>query len=255
MIASLGMYDMPAVQGANDRLWQAVRDILGFGPDHLSRNVDLWKIWTRPDLLLAQTCGYPYRARLHDKVSYVGTPDYALPGCPAGYYCSVIVVSAQGNMQNLADLNACRFAFNEGLSQSGWAAPMTLFAANLIQPGHFLQTGSHHGSALAVLNSHADAASIDAQTWRLLQAHDPAMQDLRVLVTTEPTPGLPLITAQGNDAHSIRNAVAAAIAAMTEDDRAALGLAGLVHIEKSAYLAVPSPPPPPSDTMQLSEQA
>jgi hypothetical protein len=81
MIAALPMYDRPEMRAANDRFWQAIRDRLGDGPPHLTRDRDPWDIWQAPDLLLAQTCGFPYRARLHGRIYLVGTPDYGVEGC------------------------------------------------------------------------------------------------------------------------------------------------------------------------------
>jgi hypothetical protein len=63
------------------------------------------------------------------------------------------------------------------------------------------------------------------------------------LAWTEPTPGLPYITARGRDGSAIFDAVAEAMAALSEPDRAALGLKGMVAIPSRDYLAVPNPPP------------
>ena len=79
MIAHLGMYAVPA---ANEALWMQTRCALGYGPDRLTQSDDFWQIWQDPDLLFSQTCGYPFRARLHKQVQLIGTPDYGLPGCP-----------------------------------------------------------------------------------------------------------------------------------------------------------------------------
>jgi hypothetical protein len=64
MIAALPMYDRPETAGANDRFWESVRDHLGYGPMTLTRGRDHWDIWQSPDLVLAQTCGLPFRAKL-----------------------------------------------------------------------------------------------------------------------------------------------------------------------------------------------
>ncbi|MFZ1661473.1 MAG: hypothetical protein WAT77_05900, partial [Paracoccaceae bacterium] len=64
---------------------------------------------------------------------------------------------------------------------------------------------------------------------------------LRVATRTEPTPGLPLITAKDRDPAPIAAAVRAAIAAMPPADRSPLGLAGLIDIPDTAYLSVPTP--------------
>ena len=88
MIAALGMYDLPPIQGANDRLWLGIQHHLGRGPQTLNRHSDPWDIWQSPGLLFAQTCGMPYRTTLHGKVQLIGTPDYGLEGCPPGFYQS-----------------------------------------------------------------------------------------------------------------------------------------------------------------------
>ncbi|QGX97866.1 hypothetical protein EI983_06085 [Roseovarius faecimaris] len=244
MIASLPMYDPPPLQGANDRFWQAIRAELGEGPEHLTRGGDLWEQWRAPDLVLSQTCGYPYRARLHGHVTLVGTPDYGLPGCPPGYYTSVMVVRAEDTRDGFAAFDGARFAFNEPLSQSGWAGPQVYAQAEGVSFGPPVQTGGHALSARAVAAGKADIAGIDALTWEVLQEHDPVAQELRVVARTQPTPVLPYITASSRDAARHFNAVSAAIAALAPDDRALLHLRGLVAIPAETYLAVPSPPPP-----------
>ena len=76
--------------------------------------------------------------------------------------------------------------------------------------------------------------------------HQPGFHDqLRVLGRTEPaTPALPFITANGQNAEAIADALDAAIRTMTPADRAATGLRGIVRLPASAYLAVPNPPSP-----------
>ena len=87
-------------------------------------------------------------------------------------------------------------------------------------------------------------AAIDAATWELAQQYEPASARLRVLERTAPTPGLPYITAGGNDAAPLAAAITEAIASLDAAPRAALMLRGLVQIPARAYLAVPTPPPP-----------
>lgn len=244
MIAALGMYDMAPLQGANDRFWSLIREALGDGPAHLSRDKDLWDVWQSPDLLLAQTCGLPYRTRLHGRVQLVGTPDYGLQGCPAGHYCSVFVARADDGRHGLDQLAAGTFAFNDGGSQSGWAAPVTHMAGLGLAPAQLLRSGGHALSAHAVAEGRADLAALDAVTWELLREHDPVTGRLREVARTVPTPGLPLITAAGRDAASIAKAVQRAISALAPGDRAALHLTALHAIPAADYLAVPTPAAP-----------
>ncbi|MCU9837816.1 phosphate/phosphite/phosphonate ABC transporter substrate-binding protein [Ruegeria sp. WL0004] len=243
MTAMLGMYDMPAIQDVNDRFWSLIRTELGTGPDRLDRDRDVWEIWQDPALVLAQTCGMPFRTRLHQTVQLVGTPDYGLPGCPPGHYCSVFVARA-GDDRDLAALAEGVFAYNEALSQSGWAAPVSHLLALGLHPGHPQQSGAHALSARAVVDGSADLAALDALTWELLCEHTDLGPRLREVAHTAPTPTLPYITAPGRDAPAIARAVRAAIANLAPADRAALHLRGLVDIPAAAYLAVPNPPAP-----------
>ncbi|WP_128514078.1 phosphate/phosphite/phosphonate ABC transporter substrate-binding protein [Tabrizicola thermarum] len=249
MIASLGMYDFGPAQAANDRLWALIRTGLrGRGieaPEALTRGERAyWDAWTAPDLILSQTCGYPFRARLHDRVTYVGTPDYGVEGCAPGYYRSVFVARAKDPRQDLADFNGAGFAYNDALSQSGWAAPQTHVARLGLSLPPRLQTGGHRLSAAAVAEGRADIAALDAVTFALMQAGDPVVGQLKVVAMTDPTPGLPYITAADRDPQPIFDAVSEAIAALDPADRGHLWLNGFVRLRVEDYLSVPNPPPP-----------
>lgn len=250
MIASLGMYDRPETAAANDRLWANIRDGLRAeginAPDALTRGERAyWDAWQSPDLIFSQTCGFPYRAKLHDHVTLIGTPDYGLPGCPPGHYNSVFVARRDDPRSTLEDFSHAPFAYNEDLSQSGWAAPQNHAAAHGLHFPPSLQTGGHRLSALAIAESRADLAAIDALTWELLTQYEPFAANLKEIARTEPpTPVLPYITAKGADAALYFRVTAAAIAALSAADRATLHLRGLIRIPAESYLAVPTPPSP-----------
>lgn len=245
MIASLGMYDMPHAVDAHDRLWQSIRSHLGEGPEHLTRDTDLWEGWQSPDLLLSQTCGLPYRARLYGQVSLVGTPDYGLRECPPGYYYSYIVRQT-GDPRSLRELaRGGTIAFNDPLSQSGWAAPVAHLAKLGLKPGNTMQTGSHLASARAVLAGHADYAAIDAIAYMMWDVAEPQIfAGLEAFVRTEPTPGLPFITARGRDTKAIARAITQAIATLSPQDSEVLMLKGLEQITEAQYRDIPIPPMP-----------
>ena len=249
MIASLPMYDLPDCRDANDRYWAQIRDRLrsagSTAPDDLTRDMpDFMAHWQRPDLVLSQTCGYPFRAMLQGKVTLIGTPDFGLEGCPPGYYQSVLVARADDARGEVLAFKEARFAYNDAMSQSGWAAAQTHAAGLGFQFRPALQTGGHALSARAVLDGVADIAAIDAMTWRLLQRNDAGMAGLRVVGRSEPTPCLPYIAALGANHRRVFNAVAAAVGALDAVDRELLGIQRLLYIPPVAYLAIPNPAPP-----------
>jgi ABC-type phosphate/phosphonate transport system substrate-binding protein len=249
VIAALAMYDRPEVQGANDRFWALTRDGLRArgiaAPEALTRGEMAYMPgWLRPDLVLAQTCGFPYRAKLHGKVALIGTPDYGVEGCPPGHYRSVFVARADDS-RDLAAFSGIPIAYNDGLSQSGWAAPQNHAAKLALSFPAGLCTGGHVASARAVAEGQADLAAVDAVTWAMIEDHDPALAAaLHVVALTDPTPGLPYIAALAADAETTFTAVAEAIAALSPSERSILHLKGLVRIPAASYLAVPTPPSP-----------
>ncbi|MCX7889188.1 MAG: PhnD/SsuA/transferrin family substrate-binding protein [Rhodobacteraceae bacterium] len=245
MIATLPMYDWAEVRPATDRYWGLIRDALrdhGLpAPEALDRSGGYTEAWLRPDLVLSQTCGLPYRAALHGRVTLVGAPDYGLPDTPPGYYHSVLVVAADRE-GTPADFFGARLAINGFDSQSGWGAPQNFAAAAGAAFADIVVTGAHVHSAQAVAEGRADIAAIDAQSWRLVERHRPVWAArLRILARTPPTPATPYITALSHDPAPYALAVASAIAALSEADRAALDLRGFERVPASAYLAVPTP--------------
>lgn len=235
------MYDRSELRAQTDALWSAISGALRAqgidAPERLTRDRDPWEVWQNPDLILAQTCGLPFRARLHGRVTMVATPDYALPGCPPGHYNSVLIA------RDAALTDRPRVAVNDPLSQSGWAALHGWARDSALPLGPVTLTGSHAASASAVGDGRADLAAIDAQTWRQLVRFDRADPALEI-GRTAPTPGLPLITAATRDPIPIRAALVAALADLPDATLRALDLRGVVEIGASAYRAVPIPPNP-----------
>ena len=244
MHASLPMYDFPAVRGATDRYWQAIRTALGQGPQELERDGDVWRGWQDPDLLLSQTCGLPFRAHLQGKVALVGTPDFGLPDCGPGEYNSVFVARSDDPRSDLSDFQGAKFAVNEFGSQSGWAAPITHTRSLGVAFGDYLKTGAHVASAEAVADGRADIAALDGVSWRFMQAEGALSSKLKPIDATPPSPGLPYITSLKNDPARIFAAVEQAITSLSQADREMLGFKGLVWIAPDRYTAVPTPAPP-----------
>ncbi len=242
------MYDWPEVRPANDRFWASIADHARAAglrlPERLTRDGDLWAQWEAPDLILSQTCGLPYRARLVGKVRILGSPDYGLEGCPPGFYASKIVVRARDRATAPTEWHGKRLAYNERRSQSGWASILNHAAQLGVGFKSEVASGSHRQSARMVAQGEADITAIDAQSWRLVQAHDPWAGDLQVIGQTEPTPATPFITAGHRDAETVRvlrHALRQAVAEVSAQDRAQLHLRDVVDVDEALYLAVPTP--------------
>jgi len=238
MIAALPMYDRPEIAEATDALWRGVRDGLRArgiaAPQALTRGVDLWAIWQAPDLVFAQTCGLPYRARLHDRVTLIGAPVHAEG--PTGFYHSVIIAADQALPPRP------RLAVNDVLSQSGWANLANWLSARDQAHGEVRLTGAHRASARAVHDGQADLAAIDAVTWGMMELYDPWVATLHVIGQSDPVPALPFITAKGARPEVFRDALSEAIDALSPKRRHQLNLWGIEALSPDAYLTLSMPP-------------
>lgn len=248
MIASFPMYERAETRLPYARFWQAIRArLVGAFPDlpaGLAHSADLWDDWLSPDLFLSQTCGLPYRSRLHGRVRLVVTPDFALPGCPAGYYNSVFVMRPDDPRTRPEGWPGLTLALNGFDSQSGWGAPQNFMVSLGLAFSKTLVTGAHVNSVHAVAEGRADIAAIDAQTWRMILRWERPGPPLREILRTGPTPGTPYITALAGPPPEIAAAVEAALADLSPGDRGALDIAGFAYIPADDYLSVPMPPPP-----------
>jgi len=244
VIAALPMYDRPEVAQANDAFWHSIRQAVGYGPSDLTRDMGIWDIWQNPNLLLSQTCGYPFRARLHGQVTLIGTPDYGVPDCPAGYYNSVFIARANDPRHVLNDFHDASFAYNEPMSQSGWAAPLSHMAAQNLTFARHVQSGGHVKSAQMVAENQTDIAAIDAVTWAMIKKYDGFASALKVVGRTPPTPGLPFIAAVGVNKSKLFSALGKALLSLSAHTRDALQIKAVIDIPAAHYLTIPTPDPP-----------
>ncbi|MEL6682307.1 MAG: PhnD/SsuA/transferrin family substrate-binding protein [Pseudomonadota bacterium] len=245
MIASLPMYASPHTRAAEQRFWTCLRNALrGAGlpaPDRLTDDIpDLMTHWRSPDLILSQTCSLPYRTKLREHVTLVGTPDYGIKGCPPGHYRSVVVTQANNQRHSLEDFKSARVAINDPISQSGWAA--LVFEAPWVLETSIRVTGSHRASLLAVLQDHADFAAIDAVTFRML-SKEGLTDRVRILHHTRPSPGLPFIAARSAASQTLFACLEHALSELRKADRAALGIRSILRLPQDAY-DLPIPPAP-----------
>lgn len=246
-VAAFPMYGRPELRAALDALWDATRDGLrANGVENVPQRLTpveegLLDHWRRPDLLLSQTCGSPYRHVLKDRVALVGTPDFALENCPPGHYRSALVVRASDPRQRLAEFHGATMACNDALSQSGYAAPLVAAQEAGVRFGAIRMSGAHLASARMVARGEADIAGLDAVSWRHMQRFDPWTTELRVIGWTTPTPGLPFITAFAPLVPILNHCLDAALRTLPLALRQDLTIAGLVAIDRGDYLAVPDP--------------
>ncbi len=248
MIASLPMYDRPETARANDRLWALVRDCLRAAghqaPDGLTRSGDPWDHWANPGLVLSQTCGLPFRARLCGRFALVGAPVLDLPGIAPGEYCSVFIAGKEAAGRPLAAFGSVRFAYNDPLSQSGWASPKLHFDRIGLDFASLLRTGAHRASAEAVAEGAADLAALDVLSWAMIRRWDRFAAELVEVARTEPGPALPYVTGLRGVPDTVLAALSEAFATLPVADRDCLGIRGVVRVPADAYLSLPTPPAP-----------
>ncbi|WP_343726425.1 phosphate/phosphite/phosphonate ABC transporter substrate-binding protein [Burkholderia seminalis] len=251
-IAVLPMYNVTPRHAA---LWRALlRDALDAfaqagGPADVALPDDpfddLHALWRRDDLLLSQTCGYPYRMLgLRDVVRLIATPAFDADGSDGARYSSVLVVSARVHAGGATTLAACRglrAAFNGEDSHSGMNAFRHAVAPHA-HDGRFFGAvtpfGSHVNVLRALAAGEADCASIDCVTFAYARdAWPDLLKDIRVIGTTASAPGLPFIASRAlpeTQVGALREALDRAVAADAERARV-LRLKGFERLSPADY--------------------
>ncbi|GAU05663.1 phosphate/phosphite/phosphonate ABC transporter substrate-binding protein [Burkholderia stabilis] len=206
---------------------------------------DLHALWRRDDLLLSQTCGYPYRMLgLRDRVHLVATPVFDAEGCNGARYRSMLVVSARVHAGGATTLAACRglrAAFNGGDSHSGMNALRHAVAPHA-HDGRFFGSvtpfGSHLNALRALASGEADCAAIDCVTFAYVRDALPdLLKEIRIIGTTASAPGLPFIASRAleeTQVAALRDALDRAVAADAERSRV-LRLKGFERLSPDDY--------------------
>jgi ABC-type phosphate/phosphonate transport system substrate-binding protein len=254
-IASLPMYN---VTPRHAMLWRAlledcISDLARAGGPSGVTIVDapdgeLMGHWRRADLLLSQTCGFPYRVLgLANEVQLIATPVFDAEGCEGPRYRSALVVSNAAWDRGATTLDACRglrAACNSADSHSGMNA-LRHAVAPYARDGRFftsvLWTGSHANTLRALANGEADVGAIDCVTFALVRdAHPEVLKEVRTIGMTPSAPGLPLIASRALNEpqiEALRNALDAAHAADPERARV-LRLRGFAGLPTEAYVEI-----------------
>jgi len=246
VIASLPMYARPENRAAHDAFWAGIRDGLRArglaAPDGLDHELGHIEGWARPDLVLGHICNLPYRAQFRDTVTLIGASDYGLEGCGAGQYRSLMVVRRDDPATAVSDCDGYRLAYNETLSQSGWAAAWATAREAGVTFAQGPHTHAHRVSMTEVIAGRADVAAIDAHTFAMAESYQPEVAaQLRVIGATHASPGMSFITRRGQDPAPYFAAITEAIATLAPDHKLTLGLRAIVELPASDYCE-PLPP-------------
>lgn len=248
-VATLSMYDWPETAHAIDVLWSHILNQLNqrniAAPVRLDRDTNPVSLWSKPELIIGQTCGWPYANYLKEQVVPFARFDYDLPDCPAGYYNSVYIGHDDDDFDHLASPQAFEFvekiAMNSDDSQSGFHVFAEITgkpAEQSIAKEKRVVTGAHRNSISAVANGDANIAAIDAIAFELAKHYEPeAVSKIVVLGNSRPKPGLPLITSKDNEhlASQLFDAVQEAVEEAPEDILQTLLIRGLVKAKPSDY--------------------
>jgi ABC-type phosphate/phosphonate transport system substrate-binding protein len=194
------MYDPPELHATVDAWWSGLaRAFRAEGvvdvPDGVDRSLSFDALWSAPDLLFTQTCGYPLTGPWADRLQYLATPRYAAAGCEGPNYCSWIVVAADSRARGLEDLRGMRCSINSRISHSGYNA-LRASIAPLARDGRFFGSvsvsGGHSESLAQLGRGEVDVAAIDCVTHALLRRCRPhAIEATRIIGRTRTAPGLP----------------------------------------------------------------
>lgn len=248
-IATLSMYDWPETRPELERFWLLIdSELRKSGVNStasLQNSKEQLPLWLSPDLLVGQTCGWPYANLLHGKVIPFATFDYGLEGCAPGTYRSVFIGQNENDRQHISKaeaLKACpRIAINGSDSQSGFHVFSELLgqpASSALLPDQLVITGAHRNSVQAIANGNANLAAIDAVAFELAKRHEAeAVNQVKILGYSQAKPGLPLITSPQNRTKIpiLFKAIESALKSLAPDDKDTLLIKGVLPVSSRKY--------------------
>ena len=239
------MYDWPEIASDWDEFWVLVEQALVqreiIAPRALSRSNDPFELWRDENLLLGQTCGWPYANLLADQVVPVANFDHGLQHAPAGHYYSVFICKLGETRTPQAILQSDSIVAVNGLdSQSGFRVLREIDSSFVDQPpkDRIATSGSHRNSIAMVAKGKADFAAIDAVSFELAKAFDHLnTESVTVLGHSAPRPSLPVITSLANKklVSQLYGALADAVAAMPEALKQQLHIYDVQSAQASDY--------------------
>jgi ABC-type phosphate/phosphonate transport system substrate-binding protein len=246
--ASLPMYALPDMAGANAALWTALEQRLrAKGVDtadvRFDNNGRPVPDGIEPGIFFTQICGYPLFKHYRNQGIMLATPQYALPGCVGSTHRAFFMVRVDDPSERLDDLRGRIFGCNSLLSNSGMNLPRLSLARIAGGSSFFssvVMTGGHVASLERLGDRSIDVCSIDNVTWGFFRKFRPiAAKRYRILEETVPSPSLPFITSV-DTTESDAIAIAEALHEIMEDPetadiRGTLELAGLSVPDFAAY--------------------
>jgi ABC-type phosphate/phosphonate transport system substrate-binding protein len=242
------MYPFPPLRAAYDRFWHAVRSRVGWLPEQLEWDVDLFHQWTSEELIVGYTCGWPLVTELRDLVTVLGAFAPLIPDAEGASYRSVLIAGRDGCP---TDFGGTVAAVNDRGSMSGWVSLLAaVHGPGSTWEGEVRWTGSHLQSVRAVHDRDADIASIDAVSLaHIRRLHPDIVDDLVVVGHGARVPCLPVVAGPGIDPAGVaelRVALAAAVQDPALDhDMAALLIAAFVPLDLADYLPLLALAPAP----------
>jgi ABC-type phosphate/phosphonate transport system substrate-binding protein len=246
--ASLPMYNLPEMQGANEAFLHALHErIIEHGLETCDAETDECP-WLRsdgisPETLFTQICGYPLFKHFRGQGAVLATPCYAIEGCDGPYHRAFFMVRADESAQRLEDFRDRIFGCNSLDSNSGMNLPRLSLAQTADRQLLFravVLTGSHVQSLAQLVDGTIDLCSVDCVTWGFVARFEPELaKRVRVLAPTASSPSLPFVTSAArppDEIHALRAALDDFFADPgTAEIRAAMALTKIEHLPDSAY--------------------
>jgi ABC-type phosphate/phosphonate transport system substrate-binding protein len=249
-VAQLAMYPFAAPLAAAQAIWAEVHRRCPWTPPALDQDLALREAWHHPDLVVAQTCGWPLVTELlrgpeSSRVQVVGAFHPAVPSGDSYRYRSVLLARRLVDPSTLRQSVA---AVNGDDSLSGWVSLLvgTTPLGEAVPdrwPGAVVFTGAHVESIRVLHEGGAEIASIDAVTLAHVQRDHPELiADLHAIGLGPSVPSLPVIAGPGVSAvklDELRSAFGAVIAdasASMREARGAMFVRGFTPLDASDYL-------------------
>ena len=195
--ASLPLYRLPELDGAEGGAWRAVRTEFAHAggrdaPDELDLDRPGLPDSIEPDTLFTQVCGYPMQKFFSSQARLLAAPVYEAEYCDGTTHCGIFVVRRLASYERLDDLRGRSLVFGGPFSNSGMNLPRRTLAEVAHGDSFFesaVETDSQAGNLERVAHGEVDATCVDNVTYAYVALHRP--QSSRLYASSRRRPEAP----------------------------------------------------------------
>lgn len=243
-LASVDFYSYPKNYAkVLDQFWLACQRSLRVTWPNLSRfaynEVDFNRLYTDPELVFTQACGYHWVGPYKEYLDYLATPVYNWPHCEGPFHRSLLITTKKDVLSfDDAFEPKIKWAINSEESFSGFVLlkHMLQEKGRNLDLAQALKTGSHYATLQALRAGQADCALVDCVSYGIVLEEHPEWRESFSVIYKSPLVPTPPFVCSTKLSEKEKSEIFSALSKALKKAPVTLGILSLVDAQESYEL-------------------